>query len=222
MVTSSARSSNVCKLHFLSHVIEYIIYRFIFLSLTVALFDTRCSIVYKFTFLSRTTDSFNILHFCRTMLKFLWNLHFYRYAGCCIDCAFTLQFQYFFVYLHFCRTMLNFLWNLYFCLWLLHWLCIYIFAVILAVAVALFVHLHFCRLFCIAYKFSFLLFAVDLHFAACFCVAYSFFLFCKFAFCRLLLHCLRIYIFVAHYCILFEQTIDYITEVTRQEYVRTT
>jgi len=70
IVTSSARSSNVCKLHFLSHVIEYIIYRFIFLSLTVALFDTRCSIVYKFTFLSRTTDSFNILRFCRTMLKF--------------------------------------------------------------------------------------------------------------------------------------------------------
>jgi len=30
MVTSSARSSNVCKLHFLPHVIEYIIYRFVF------------------------------------------------------------------------------------------------------------------------------------------------------------------------------------------------
>ena len=126
--------------------------------------------------------------------------------------------------------------------WLLHWLCIYIAVSIffcvftflpydveffvkftfLPLVITLIVHLHFCRLFCIAYKFSFLLFAVALHFAACFCVAYSFFLFCKFAFCRLLLHCLRIYIFVAHYCILFEQTIDYITEATRQEYVRTT
>ena len=148
------------------------------LSLAVALFDTRCSIVYKFTFLSRTTDSFNILHFCRTMLKFLWNLHF--------------------------------------CRWLLHWLCIYIFAVTLAVAVALFVNLHFRRVFCIAYKFRFLPLAVALHFAACSCIAYVFFLFCKFAFLPLAGALFEHLHFVAHYCIVLEQTIDYITEATRQ------
>ena len=100
IVTSSARSSNVCKLHFLSHVIEYIIYRFAFLPLAVALFDTRCSIVYyKFSFLERTADSYIILHFCLTMLNFLRNLHFCRYAGCCIDCAFTLQFHFLCIYI---------------------------------------------------------------------------------------------------------------------------
>lgn len=105
--------------------------------------------------------------------------------------------------------------------WLLHWLCIYIAVSIffcvftflpydveffvkftfLPLVITLIVHLHFCRLFCIAYKFSFLLFAVDLHFAACFCVAYSFFfvlqicilplavaLFAHLHFCRTLLY----------------------------------
>ena len=38
IVTFSAISSFVCKLHFLPHVNEYIIYRFAFLPLTISLF----------------------------------------------------------------------------------------------------------------------------------------------------------------------------------------
>ena len=194
-----------------------IIYRFVFLSLAVALFDTRCSIVYKFSFLSRTTDSFNILHFCRTMLKFLWNLHFCRYAGCCIDCVFTLQFQYFlciYIFAARCRIFCEiyiFAAGCYidcaFTFLPLHLLlqlhCLYIY--IFAGCFALLTNLHFCRLL--------LLYILPLAFALLTC----FFLFCKFVFCRLLLHCLRIYIFVAHYCILLEQTIDYITEALRPQ-----
>ena len=46
-----AISSFVYKLHFLSHVNEYIFYRFAFLPLAISLFAAWCLIVYKFVFL---------------------------------------------------------------------------------------------------------------------------------------------------------------------------
>ena len=159
----------------------------------------HCLQIYIFVTDNRQFQYFTFLpHDVEILVKFTffplrWLLHWL-----CIYITVSI----FFVYLHFCHTMLNFLWNLHFCRWLLHWLCIYIFAVTLAVAVALFVHLHFCRLFCIAYKFRFLPLAVALHFAACSCIAYVFFFvlqICIFAacwcivwaftFCRTLLYC---------------------------------
>ena len=102
----------------------------------------------------------------------------------------------------------------------------------LPLVVTLIVHLHFRRytcccscivckstflpVVCIAYKFRFLPLAVTLHFAACSCIAYVFFLFCKFAFLPLAGALFEHLHFVAHYCIVLEQTIDYITEATRQ------
>jgi len=151
----------------------------------------HCLQIYIFVTDNRQFQYFTFLpHDVEILVKFTffplrWLLHWL-----CIYITVSI----FFVYLHFCHTMLNFLWNLHFCRWLLHWLCIYIFAVTLAVAVALFVHLHFCRLFCIAYKFRFLPLAVALHFAACSCIAYVFFCFANLHFCRLLVHCLSIYI----------------------------
>ena len=80
----------------------------------------------------------------------------------------------------------------------------------LPLVVTLIVHLHFRRytcccscivckstflpVVCIAYKFRFLPLAVTLHFAACSCIAYVFFCFANLHFCRLLVHCLSIYI----------------------------
>ena len=142
---------------FLPHVIEYIIYIFAFLPLAVALFDTRCSIVYQFTFLSRTADSFNILHFCHTILNFVWiyifaatlvvalivHLHFCRLfvcidnkftffaAHCCILCTFR-----------FCHLLL-----------LLHCLQIYIFAACCCIIYIF----TFCRLFFHCLRFFFVL-----------------------------------------------------------------
>ena len=185
--------------------------------LHICIFAAGCCIVWHTMFHCLpiyifVTDSgqFQYFTFLPHDIEFCMNLHFCRYAGCCIDCAFTLQFQYFFVYLHFCR-------------WLLHWLCIYIFAVYLYVLIT---NLHFlphtvvffarsdfatccCSCIvcaftflpfvlyclqiyifvtccCIVYKFTFLPLAVALftylHFAACFFIAYVFFLFCKFCF----------------------------------------
>ena len=101
-------------------------------------------------------------------------------------------------HLHFsvCFVLLK---NLHFCLTLLY--CYHVQILLLAVAVALFVHLHFCRLFCVAYKFTFSSLAVVL--------------FTILHFCCLLLHFLHIYslplavalfgiyVFAAHCCIVF-------------------
>ena len=192
MVTSSARSSNVCKLHFLPHVIEYIIYRFVFcrwllhcLTHDVPLFTNlhfchgQQTVSIFYIFAARCWNFCEIYIFAATLVvALIVHLHcsfniflcIYIFAvRCWIFCEIYIFAAGYYIDCAFTFLPLHLLLQL-------HCLYIYIFAG----CFALLTNFHFCCLlliYILPLAFALLTFFfcfANLHFAACCCIVCAF------------------------------------------------